>query len=194
MFLLVAALLLPARTYANVYDIDLFHISSSIQTSGMFSGLFLGLDSPVSGGFITPIFHFAPGDEVNFGTLTVHPGFHPNGHVGIQSIEETIPDLYVSFDPLITPQANPFDLVGCSFEENHPPCFPPLLPSRTFSLDFTIPDDASTIQFAWNGPADYLAPNVPEPSTWAMLLIGFAAIGFASRFRAPGLAGRGNVG
>jgi hypothetical protein len=37
------------------------------------------------------------------------------------------------------------------------------------------------------GPITLVA--VPEPSTWAMLLIGFAGLGFAGWRRAAGLAG-----
>lgn len=49
-------------------------------------------------------------------------------------------------------------------------------------LTFTMPADTSSIQIGWFGQYNYFAPAVPEPSTWAMLLIGFAALGF-TRYR-----------
>jgi hypothetical protein len=49
-------------------------------------------------------------------------------------------------------------------------------------LVFTLPANADSVQFGWFGDYNYFPPAVPEPSTWAMLLIGFAAIGFA-RYR-----------
>jgi hypothetical protein len=51
---------------------------------------------------------------------------------------------------------------------------------QTVSLVFVL-EDTGRIQLSFNGPGIYAAPvvaAVPEPSTWAMLLIGFAGIGF----------------
>ena len=40
-----------------------------------------------------------------------------------------------------------------------------------------------------NGTFTYVSPSVPEPGTWAMMLIGFGAVGFAlRRRRTPALA------
>jgi hypothetical protein len=50
----------------------------------------------------------------------------------------------------------------------------------TVSFEFTFVAD-SELQLAWTTPFQYIAfaAPVPEPSTWAMLLIGFGGIGFA---------------
>jgi PEP-CTERM motif len=64
-------------------------------------------------------------------------------------------------------------------------------PSSTLSLDICLCDPA---KFPSYDLQYVITPSVPEPSTWAMLLIGFAAIGFASKSRLRRLAGRGNVG
>ena len=45
-------------------------------------------------------------------------------------------------------------------------------------LSFTMPDGDNSIQFGWFGNYDYFPPGVPESSTWAMMLIGFAGLSF----------------
>jgi hypothetical protein len=54
--------------------------------------------------------------------------------------------------------------------------------SSLYRLLYSIPEGATSIQIGWDGPGVYTAtvPAVPEPSTWAMLLIGFAGIGFVT--------------
>jgi hypothetical protein len=53
------------------------------------------------------------------------------------------------------------------------------------TLTYTIPAGSDSVQLAWYGPATYYpVGSIPEPSTWAMLLIGFAGLGFASYRRA----------
>jgi hypothetical protein len=56
------------------------------------------------------------------------------------------------------------------------------LVSGVLSFTSTLPPDASLELFV-DLPTGYSVAPVPEPSTWAMLLIGFAAIGFAGRWR-----------
>jgi hypothetical protein len=59
-------------------------------------------------------------------------------------------------------------------------------PAQLYDLTFTLPD--GFIELGWTSPSVYTPPEfigavttaVPEPSTWAMLLIGFAGIGFAT--------------
>lgn len=53
------------------------------------------------------------------------------------------------------------------------------------SLTFTR-ENLSHVVFFGN-----VAPPVPEPGTWAMMLLGFGAIGFVLRRRKPGAAGQG---
>jgi hypothetical protein len=49
--------------------------------------------------------------------------------------------------------------------------------SITFDLIYTIPANDSDIQSTRLGPYAYVAP-VPEPSTWAMMVVGFAGLGY----------------
>jgi hypothetical protein len=51
-------------------------------------------------------------------------------------------------------------------------CYEVTTPSQTVQLVYPVSD---TIQFEYSLPAIYA---LPEPSTWAMLLIGFACLGF----------------
>jgi PEP-CTERM motif-containing protein len=50
-------------------------------------------------------------------------------------------------------------------------------------LLYTIPQNADSIEIGWFA-GTYLAPAVPEPSTWAMLLLGFAGVSFMAYRRA----------
>ena len=54
--------------------------------------------------------------------------------------------------------------------------------SALYRLLYSIPEGATSIQIGWDGPGVYTptTPAVPEPSTWAMLLIGFAGISFVT--------------
>jgi hypothetical protein len=54
------------------------------------------------------------------------------------------------------------------------------LHSTLSNLIFTIPAGDDSVEVGWFS-GSYMAPAVPEPSTWAMLMIGFAAIRFSSR-------------
>jgi hypothetical protein len=61
-----------------------------------------------------------------------------------------------------------------------------LLPSSTYNLIFSAGSDTQ-IEFAWIGSTNY-TPAVPEPSTWAMMILGFAGLGwkvYRSRLRSP---------
>lgn len=58
---------------------------------------------------------------------------------------------------------------------------------RTDTFSYTASSFAVTLTDSRTGTSQILAP-VPEPTTWAMMLLGFGAIGFAMRRRRPGLA------
>ena len=120
----------------------------------------------------TPVYHFQPGDIVDFGSVQIYPYssamagnfFYQTGGFGVAyNGSYLVPHgttYYICTDLFGPP--------GCSGAPFQPPLDQRLL--------FTIPDDASSIQLAWTIPSAYQA--VPEPSTWAMLLLGFAGIGF----------------
>jgi hypothetical protein len=56
------------------------------------------------------------------------------------------------------------------------------------TIDPSSAAEGYTLVLSPNVTQDSVAPSVPEPSTWAMLLTGFAALGFACRARRRGAA------
>jgi len=86
------------------------------------------------------------------------------------------PYVYVSFDPSKIPYG-----YGIGHDYYDPRFSPiPVLKSYTVDLEFLVPENAYSIQIGWDGPGIYTAPQVaavPEPSTWLMMLLGFAALG-----------------
>ena len=56
----------------------------------------------------------------------------------------------------------------------------PLLASNTLNVSGTAPGTGS-----YSGTIQFSAPNaVPEPATWAMMLVGFGAVGYGMRRKA----------
>jgi hypothetical protein len=53
-----------------------------------------------------------------------------------------------------------------------------------FTYTFNTPDGGGTV----SGNASFYTAAVPEPATWAMMLLGFGGIGFAMRRRRTGMA------
>jgi PEP-CTERM motif len=130
-------------------------------------------------GYVTPLYTFQAGDVIDFGTVTVDPFV---ATVAILNLFFA-PFFSVTYGP--TFGLMPTDYAGCTAQDN-PPCtpspLPPPPPPLTVDLTFTIPAGANQIQLAWTGPYTY-TPPVPEPSTWAMMLLGFAGVGFMAYSR-----------
>lgn len=117
--------------------------------------------------YVSPLYSFEAGDTVDFGTLSLEISTVPSR----TGPSQTIMGAYaVSFGPFAGVYALPLPSTASSTS----------LPV-TETLEFSFSVDTE-IQIAWND-AVYTSPSlesaVPEPSTWAMLLIGFAGIGFA---------------
>jgi PEP-CTERM motif len=133
--------------------------------------------------FLTQLFTFAPGSTVDFGSLTFNPFVYSDGGFAVGHPYLT---LYVGtlslagpFSPIF-PIATGFAGAPC-LAVTPTSCSFSVPPPTTTDLLFT---NVSQIQFEWTLPASYSAPTflgaVPEPSIWAMLLMGLAGIGFAS--------------
>jgi len=69
-------------------------------------------------------------------------------------------------------------------------------PNRTIDFGFSLPGGAQLQEngipqnrtFIFDAVGQLVIPSaVPEPSTWAMMLLGFGAIGFSMRRKRPSL-------
>ncbi len=58
------------------------------------------------------------------------------------------------------------------------------------TIDPVSAAEGYTLALSPNVTQESLAPSAPEPSTWAMLLTGFVALGFTYRARRRGAIGR----
>jgi hypothetical protein len=149
---------------------------------------------------ISPVYSFAAGDVVDFGAATVQSLQTPaprdfncvmgNGCFYIApTIQIFLGGTLATFNSL--PISTYVCAINCTETASEP-------------LVVSFGDGGGEVQFGFVGSLQISSPfasAVPEPSTWAMLLIGFAGIGFASSHRKskPSLDGRlsalaGNVG
>jgi hypothetical protein len=142
---------------ATVYNVNLFGPAFGVPGTGGYITLNSCIADICLQEYQSPVFEFSPGDTVNFGTIEVGGPF---------------PGLDVTFNAPIAPPPSFASTSGS-------PCSPCTM---TYDLTYTLPVDATNIQLIISGLDSYSPPAmlspVPEPSTWAMLLIGFAGIGF----------------
>ena len=139
----------------------------------------------------TQVFQTNPADTYNFGQLTIIPlevvtpdysqytGFLSGAPVA----NLDVPTGYIPPLPPVGVQY-PFSIFYlCSSSDTA--CIQTNSQSQLYNLVFS---GGTSIQLEWtSGDFTYTAPAVPEPSTWAMLLIGFASIGFMTCRRRKGV-------
>jgi hypothetical protein len=118
-------------------------------------------------------------DVIDFGTVTFQ-SYYVN-HDGV--FFGWVPSVSASFGQLDPGQQFPAPTVAPGdtqiFAICSQPCTPQL-PEYTYELQYTIPVDENSIEISWSGNIVGYVATVPEPSIWAMLLIGFAGIGALS--------------
>jgi hypothetical protein len=179
-FSILMLLFFQPQAKAALYDINL----NGIGTSGGFVG---PCYCDAVNAYASPIFKFGAGDTVNFGSVTTSPIFAavppdvaccytgpplPDTYIVFSVYENTNP-LKSPIDPFSTFGFGGFNVTSC---DPGVPCVPPVTTELLYSFNVT-----TNVQIGWvNGT---YTPPVPEPSTWAMLLIGVAAIGVAARRR-----------
>jgi hypothetical protein len=158
-----------SSAFATTYDIDLTNLFSFIGSSGpcyCYTNL-----------YYSPVFSAQPGDVFKFGRVQLYAfqtGPTPDaGPYQILPLPWLISTIGVSYSPTTIP-VGPGGLPNLDFDVYVPPFW-----SAVYGLDFTVPAGGTDIQIDFAGPEYSYIPGVPESSTWAMLLIGFAAIGFA---------------
>jgi PEP-CTERM motif len=159
--------------------IDLFGANFAAPNTGGLISLNACSESGIScfENYQSAVFQFRPGDTVNFGSIVLTAAalgpFFPS-----TAADYHLPFLEVTFNAPLTPTP----VFGNTTED---PCFNEAFCDISVmkDLQFTLPADATNIQLLFSVPYTYSAPAVlgavPEPSTWAMLLVGFAGIGFA---------------
>jgi hypothetical protein len=168
-FLLIFVCGVPQDASAETYNIDLSNVGMTFEYTGPCYCQEVQL-------YNSPIYTFEAGDTVNFGSVTINPILTFNHSI---NPEPPTPNVYlesqVSFitAPFL-PQSDPgFTPIFCTTVGVD--CAQP----ETVDLTYTF-DAATTFQLVWaNGDYYPVTEAVPEPATWAMLLIGFAGIGFA---------------
>jgi hypothetical protein len=157
-FALIAGI--GSKAEAAVYRIDLFAGGGDGTAYPLSSNVCGGPSTCGPPGYQSSRYFFDEGGTVDFGTLILSDFvvcdarggtgcfiFHPSFGNGGSG-----------------PPAGRCDFVSCE------------LHSYTIPLVYTIAD-GEALSFAWSGSYSYLAPAVPEPSTWAMMVLGFAGVG-----------------
>jgi hypothetical protein len=158
---------MPTKSQAALYQIDL----NDYTPIGFLAGpCYCGL------GPLYEFMPFQPGDVVDFGSVTISSVFdsHSYGRNPRSSnprLSNFQGGIYISFLPNYYYTGVPGTMGA------------PLGSSLTFDLTYVIPDYAAGIRIGWDGPGIYtprseLVAGVPEPSTWAMMILGFAGVGF----------------
>jgi PEP-CTERM motif len=161
---------------AATYDVNLNDLTpSGFVGAPCYCAVFGGPEYTFSGN---------PGDRVNFGSVTVNwdQGFY-HGLPENYNLDWPWP----GYNAFILSNLDVGD--GTTFLTSFQgPALCPIGSNCNFapafySLEFTVPQ-TGTIQFGWFGSYDYtppsLASDVPEPSTWAMMILGFAGVGFVA--------------
>jgi hypothetical protein len=158
---------------ADVYNVDINSIPTVPDTGGEYTAGATGTGGEETiYGYQTPIYVLSAlglpaGSEVNLGTLVlsslyVSDQYRDDGYEAPLYSLVTGVQIHLGFyDPCIPGQT----------------CTPPAVVD--IPLIFPSSED---VQISYVD--GYILPPVPEPATWAMLLIGFAGIGFAGWRRA----------
>ena len=135
----------------------------------------------------SPVFSVNPGDIYDFGRLDFLP-FAIDGGGAHQQIPPPTEYIFGRLEVVYNQTATADEFPGYIDSGTNPNA---LYSSR---LIFDITPGENSIQLLWWG-ADYVTPTaaVPETSTWAMLLLGFAGIGVMAYRRKSSQASMGGL-
>lgn len=195
LILIVFAVLLSSTSArAGVINVDISHLAD-FQYSGVAGTAGNGFT------FFSPIYTFGFGDQLNFGTALVAPDYVDGrgGPCGIDGFPNCSTSagyaVYFLTNGVGGPTSVPFDIsdypasIGGVIEVMCTPDCPP----AEISLRFDLPADSNGIQLLFQGTGVTITPPavtaaVPEPSTWTMMILGFAGAGFLTYRRRKGAA------
>jgi PEP-CTERM motif len=140
------------------------------------------------GGTYTQVFQFQTAGVVDFGHLTISPdifGTPDDLFHYVDFLTGIGPQVYYGAPPGNVPSFPTYPsypIISAQCLPNDTACIQTNSASPTYDLVFAISGPTS-IQLAWlGGNYEYVAP-VPEPSTWAMMILGFAGLCFAAQRR-----------
>ena len=211
-YLLLAVLCLFSNVaHVTTYDVNMFGPLPDGITAGPEGGVLLSACGPTSCAARGPAFSFyaTPGDVIDFGTLTfggpftfsdgrnseyteylgddgfLHTAFGPIVQLyGGSVVERSIYFELTNVDPNLIAQCNSAN-PNCATQLSA--IIAAYVPTP-FELLYTVPN-TGFIEIGWVDVTNYTAPAyvgaVPEPSTWAMMLLGFAALGIVRFYRQP---------
>jgi hypothetical protein len=181
-FLILLASAVASRADPVIYNIDISSVPTVPGTGGQSVFGYTGATATPIWQITTPVYLLSDlglpiGSEVNLGTLSVRPIIETDqyGDVGIFGTQYTINGVSVYSGGWGS--CNLYSGNHCSDIVVPPPVYVPLIFSSDAEVQITYVNGSIT------DPPDAVAPPVPEPSTWAMLVIGFAGIGYFNRQR-----------
>jgi hypothetical protein len=194
LILLTSALASPAA--AAIYNVDLSSVPTVPGTGGQSVFGYTGATGGTIWEITTPVYLLSElglpsGSEVNLGTLSVWSVTESDQYGDIAVFGRVYSINGVWGDSGGGGSCNLYTGNRCAGLVVPPPVSVPLIFSSTVEVQL------SYVNGSIIDPPNAIAPPVPEPSTWAMLLIGFAGIGFAGWQRTRltrGLTGVGNLG
>jgi PEP-CTERM motif len=181
-FACVSAALLFSHSHSNAttYEINL-NFPGGVPGTG-FNGLGFGSCYCATTIDYSNVYLFQAGDVIDFGQVLLSTKQYFSGPSPPYTNNYGIGGVSVSFDALKLPPKPPYDWVNIVAEcpESGPGAAQCSATSAAFtvlySLVYTIPDGASSIQIAWSGAFDYIPP-VPLPATLPLFASGLGALG-----------------
>jgi hypothetical protein len=175
---LLLAVTVGGSTHANAMVVDIDLNQTGFTQVPFNPGCYCNSFSQV----YTQVFQTDPANTYNFGQLTIYPlgvstpddMFHNVGFLwGIPEPIFGVPPGNIPPLPPSGPQYPFTNFALCSPDDTA--CIQTYSQSQAYNLVFS---GGTSIQLEWtSGDFAYTAPAVHEPSTWAMLLVGFVGLG-----------------
>lgn len=122
-------------------------------------------------GFRSAFYLLSAGDTVDFGRIEVSPVWAYN-HYGYPP---SLIQFGIGWSYRFEEPANWVPFAGFVDPDNYSPL--------SVTLQFTVPSNSDGVQVSWFGSYEYFAPQVaavPEPSIWAMMILGFFGVGLVT--------------
>ena len=177
--LLFVFLLISTSTTMASVNVDLTAPGNGISSEFWVGPCYCG-----STAYYTNIYNVTAGETINFGKIQVfgfQSGETPDAGPGQQLfyLQSSVRSI---FNPSNFAAGLAYSFAGFSSgfcDQSDAACIAAANASSvTVDMTYLIPNGVSTIQLGWVGDFQYTAPAVPEPSTWVLMILGFAGLGF----------------